>query len=210
MHYRVPISSILLTLAFVLAWVGVPAQTDSTIVPLVNDTLVAHDERAARKAERNGKDTLDWRQRHSPTKATILSAVIPGAGQIYNRKYWKAPIAWAGLGTCIYFIQDNNREYQRYKDAYLAIVDGDPNTQDEFNGQYSADQVLNVTDTYRRWRDLSYISLGLVYMLNVIDANVDAHFVRFDISRDLSLGVGPSIPLAAQGGAGFSLAITLR
>ncbi|MFN3874838.1 MAG: DUF5683 domain-containing protein, partial [Flavobacteriales bacterium] len=96
-------------------------------------------------------DTLSWRHRHSPRKATILSAVAPGAGQVYNRKYWKAPIVWAGMGTCVHFIQENSREYRRYKDAYIAIVDGDPATNDEFNGQYSASQLLKATDTYRRW-----------------------------------------------------------
>ena len=156
------------------------------------------------------RDTLDWRHRHSPPKATILSAVLPGAGQIYNRKYWKAPIVWAGLGTCIYFIQDNNSQYQRYKDAYLAVVDGDPDTIDEFGGRYSPQQLLDVTDTYRRWRDLSYIFLGLSYMLNVIDANVDAHFVRFDVGPDLSLSMGPSLYVAAHGGAGLSIGLALR
>jgi len=156
------------------------------------------------------RDTLHWRARHSPKKATILSAVAPGAGQIYNRKYWKAPIAWAGLGTCVYFIQENSREYRRYKDAYIAIVDGDPTTTDEFNGRFSAGQILNVSDTYRRWRDLSYIALGAVYMLNVVDASVDAHFVRFDVGRDLSAGVGPSLSTAAMGAPGISFTLALR
>ena len=155
-------------------------------------------------------DTLDWRARHSPHKASILSAVLPGTGQLYNRKYWKAPIVWVGMGTCIYFIQDNKREYRRYKDAYLAMIDGDPATEDEFGGAYTPQQLLDVTDQYRRWLDLSYISLGLVYMLNVIDASVDAHFVRFDVSPDLALEVGPSLPIAAQGGAGLSFAFALR
>jgi hypothetical protein len=155
-------------------------------------------------------DTLDWRYDHSPTRASVYSAVLPGAGQIYNRKYWKAPIVWAGLGTCIYFIVDNNSQYQRYKDAYIAIVDDDPTTVDEFNGQYSAQSVLNVTDTYRKWRDLSYIACGLVYVLNIVDAGVDANFVRFDVGNDLSLGVAPALPLAAQGAPGISLALTLR
>lgn len=156
------------------------------------------------------RDTLDWRQRHSPRKASILSAVAPGGGQIYNRKYWKAPIVWAGLGTAVYFINDNTREYKRYRTAYLALVDGDPNTVDEFNGQFSPEQVLEVTDTYRRWRDLSYIAFGLVYMLNVVDASVDAHFVRFDVGRDLTMGVGPSLGTAALGAPGLSLALTLK
>lgn len=153
---------------------------------------------------------LDWRLRHSTKRATLLSAVIPGAGQIYNRKYWKAPIAWVGLGTCVYFIQDNTSEYQRYRTAYLASVDGDPDTVSEFEGQFSPQQVLDVANTYRRWRDLSYVSLGLVYLLNVIDANVDAHFVRFDVGPDLGLGVGPSLPLAMQGQPGLSFSLSLR
>jgi hypothetical protein len=155
-------------------------------------------------------DTLSWRHRHSPRKASILSMVAPGAGQIYNRKYWKAPIAWAGLGTCVYFIQENTREYRRYKDAYIAIVDGDPTTTDEFNGRFSSSQVLKVTDTYRRWRDLSYIAFGAVYLLNVVDASVDAHFVRFDVGRDLSAGIGPSLSTAALGAPGISLSLALR
>lgn len=155
-------------------------------------------------------DSLDWRLRHSVKKATLLSAVLPGAGQIYNRKYWKAPIAWVGLGTCVYFIQDNTSEYQRYRSAYLAAVDGDPDTVSEFEGQFSPQQVLDVANTYRRWRDLSYVALGLVYLLNVIDANVDAHFVRFDVGPDLGLGVGPSLPLAMQGQPGLSFSLSLR
>ena len=155
-------------------------------------------------------DTLSWQYRHSPVKASILSAVVPGAGQIYNRKYWKAPIVWGGLGLSIYFIQDNNREYQRYKDAYLAMIDNDPNTTDEFGGIYSPDQLLDVSDTYRKWRDLSYIALGMVYILNIVDASVDAHFVRFDVSPDLGMSVGPSLSLAAQGNAGLSLSIAVK
>lgn len=155
-------------------------------------------------------DSLDWRQRHSPKRATLYSAVLPGAGQIYNRKYWKAPVVWAGLGTCLYFVQRNTVEYRRYKDAYIAVTDGDPNTTDEFNGRISAAQLLEVTDTYRKWRDMSYIFTGLVYVLNVVDASVDANFVRFDVSRDLSLGLRPAFGLAAQGAPGLCLNIALH
>ena len=186
---------------------AIPVQADSLIItggvpePVMDSTAVVPAQAA---------DTLDWRARHSPHKASILSAVLPGAGQIYNRKYWKAPIVWAGLGTCVYFIQENSAEYRRYKDAYIALVDGDPTTTDEFNGQFSAAQVLDVTDTYRRWRDLSYIAFGLVYMLNIVDAGVDANFVHFDVSRDLSLNVGPSLELASRGAAGLSFSLALR
>lgn len=157
-----------------------------------------------------GRDTSDWRYRHSPRTASLLSLAVPGAGQIYNRKYWKAPIAWAGLGTCVHFIQENTREYKRYRTAYIALVDNDPATTDEFNGRYSSSQVLKVTDTYRKWRDISYICLGAVYLLNVVDASVDAHFVRFDVSRDLSASLGPSLSTAAMGAPGISLSVALR
>lgn len=155
-------------------------------------------------------DTLTWRERHSPARATLFSAVLPGAGQIYNRKYWKAPIVWGGMGLSYYFIQRNNKEFRRYKDAYIAVVDGDPTTTDEFNGRISSTQLLDVTDTYRKWRDMSYIAMGLVYILNVIDAGVDANFVRFDVSRDLSVGLQPALELAARGAPGLSLSLAFR
>ncbi len=149
---------------------------------------------------------LDWRARHQPARATIYSAILPGAGQVYNRKYWKVPIVLGGLGVSYWFIHDNNKEYQRYRSAYLDVVNG---RSDEFNGQYSGDQLRNVADTYHRWRDLSYVAFGLVYALNIIDASVDAYFVRFDVSNDLSLRAGPSLGLAAQGALGFTLSVKL-
>lgn len=155
-------------------------------------------------------DTLTWQARHSPRRAAIYSAIIPGAGQIYNRKYWKAPIVWAGIGISYTFIRDNSREYKRYREAYLALVDDDPATTDEFNGQYSPTQVRAVMETYQRWRDISYIAIAGVYILNIIDASVDAHFVRFDVSPDLSLRLGPSLRTAAIGGVGLSLQLAVR
>lgn len=155
-------------------------------------------------------DSLDWRYDHSPRKASILSAVLPGAGQVYNHKYWKVPIVVGGLGVSYYFLQENNSQYRRYKDAYIALTDGDPSTVDEFNGRFSSQTVLNVADTYRKWRDLSYIAIGAVYILNIVDASVDAHFVRFDVGRELSMHVAPSLSTAAQGAPGLSFALTLR
>ncbi|MFT3885633.1 MAG: DUF5683 domain-containing protein [Flavobacteriales bacterium] len=168
-------------------------RVQQTVAPVPTDTAVH----------------LDWRARHQPSRATIYSAILPGAGQAYNRKYWKVPIVLGGLGVCYYFIHDNNQQFQRYKRAYLASVDGDPNTVDEFNGAYSADALRNVADTYHRWRDLSYVAIGLVYILNVVDASVDAHFVRFNVGPDLTLDLRPSIPLAAQGALGLSLDLRL-
>lgn len=153
---------------------------------------------------------LDWRQRHKPRRAALLSAVLPGAGQVYNRKYWKVPIVLGGLGTCLWFVDRNAKEMNRYRDAYLAIIDGDPSTVDEFEGRFSADALRGVADQYQRWRDLSYILTAGVYILNIVDASVDAHFVRFDVGEDLGLAIAPAPGLAARGMVGVGICLTHR
>ena len=145
-----------------------------------------------------------WHEQPSPLKATVFSAVIPGAGQVYNKKYWKAPIVWAAVGTCVYFIGRNSKEYQYYKSEYIKAADTDPLTQSEF----TAAQIKPVMDTYRQWLDLSYFSLLGVYALQIIDAHVDAHLSTFDISRDLSLHWSPvRIQQPGQSKLGLSLSL---
>lgn len=156
-----------------------------------------------------GGDSLNWRMRHSAKRATLYSAILPGAGQIYNRKYWKAPIVWGSLGLSIYFIQRNTREYERYRDGYVALVDDDPATVSEFEGS-NAQSVRNVADTYHKWRDMSFLAVSAVYILNVVDATVDAHFVRFDVGEDLSMALVPTPLVAGQAAPGLSLVFALR
>jgi hypothetical protein len=146
-----------------------------------------------------------WHEQPSPLKATVFSAVVPGAGQLYNRKYWKAPIVWAAVGTCLYFIGRNGKEYQFYKSEYIKAADLDPLTQSE----YSAEQIKPVMDTYRQWLDMSYFSLLGVYALQVIDAHVDAHLSTFDISRDLSLHWSP-IGIQSPGKTKLGLSLSLQ
>ena len=152
---------------------------------------------------------LTWKERHKPGRATLYSALLPGAGQVYNRKHWKVPIVAAAFGVSTYFLIENTRQYNRYKNAYVALVDNDPNTVDEFNGEFSSAAVRDVADTYRRWLDMSYLAIGLVYVLNIVDATVDAHFVRFDVGEDLSMELRPSLPIAAQGALGVTLQLRL-
>ncbi len=179
------------------------AQTDSVKVTEGADSVVVAPEATVKYTA----VVMDWRARHQPARAAIYSTILPGAGQVYNRKYWKVPIVLGGLGVSYLFIHDNNKSYVRYKTAYLDVVYGRP---DEFNGEYSADQLRSVADTYHRWRDLSYLAFGLVYALNIMDASVDAYFVRFDVSDDLTVRAGPSLGLAAQGAAGVSITVSLR
>ncbi|MBO5874483.1 MAG: hypothetical protein J6Q35_05590 [Rikenellaceae bacterium] len=126
-------------------------------------------------------------------KATTLSMICPGAGQIYNGSYWKVPIVLGGIATMGYIVDFNNRGYQRYRKAYDLLTDGDDNTVDEFKGRHSATVLKNTRDAFRRNRDFSIILTGAFYLLNIIDAHVDAHLRDYDISDELAIQVAPSM-----------------
>jgi len=140
---------------------------------------------------------------HSPRKATIYSAVLPGLGQIYNRKYWKVPIVYGGFVTLGYFINFNNNEYTKYRQAYSDIIDTDPSTisyesltvYPSYLKQNRLSQLTEnlrrAKDGWRRNRDMVVIGTAVFYALNIIDASVDAHFFNFDISDDLAIKWAP-------------------
>lgn len=127
---------------------------------------------------------------HSPHKATMYSALIPGLGQVYNKKYWKLPIIYGATGVLIYAFNSNNDQYNKYKNAYADMDDGKITY---FEGYTTTNQLLRLKDNYRRNRDLNVISLAALYMLNVLDATVDAHLFDYKISDDLSLNVQPTL-----------------
>lgn len=130
-------------------------------------------------------------------RATTLAMICPGAGQLYNKSYWKVPIVLGGFGTLIYVIDWNNRGYQRFKTAYSLTYGYENGTYDEpvdeFGGQYSATYLKSIRQTYRRARDLSIIMLAGLYILQVVDAHVDAHFKDYDISDNLSVSIEPTV-----------------
>lgn len=144
------------------------------------------------------------------TKA-LLWALLPGGGQIYNRKYWKLPIVWGALTACYYAISWNNRQYRDYHEAYRDIMSADPATNTawlafapagakaEDYAQYSSlrSTLKRGNDYYRRYRDLSIVATVLVYGLSLLDAYVDAELYTFDISPDLSLRLSPEIAVPA-------------
>jgi hypothetical protein len=148
---------------------------------------------------------------HSPAKATLMSAVFPGLGQIYNKKYWKLPIIYGGIGTSLYFAFSNHTEYKRFKDAYLIRIDTDSTTTDEFDGILTPEDIRSNMDVYRRNRDFSYLIAGLIYVFNIVDAAVDAHLFTFPVNDNLSFYFQPTINLTHnnQLSKGFSLVITL-
>jgi len=152
------------------------------------------------------KLTKDWSTwMPDPKRALWLALVIPGGGQIYNRKYWKLPLVYGGFMGCIYAMSWNNSMYMDYSQAYLDLMDDDPNTQsyNQFlhlgmqitpaNADRYKDIFKKRKDKYRRWRDLSFFCLIGVYALSVIDAYVDAELSVFAISKDQSLKVEPTI-----------------
>jgi hypothetical protein len=134
-----------------------------------------------------------------------LAIILPGAGQIYNRKYWKLPIVYGGFIGCAYAMRWNNQMYQDYSQAYLDIMDDDPNTAsytqflhlgttiNSSNIERYKEIFKSRKDRYRRWRDLSFFVMLGVYVLSIVDAYVDASLSTFDISDDLSLHVEPTI-----------------
>jgi len=124
----------------------------------------------------------------SPARAAFYSAVLPGLGQAYNKKYWKIPIVYAALGTGVYFIVDNQQEYDRYRTAYKLRISGRPDEFDGTGGQpnISEDGLIRAQDILKKNRDLAvFITLGL-YALNIIEANVDAHLDDRAFNRNLS------------------------
>lgn len=166
----------LLLILFTLAIPGLKAQ----------DTLILkQDEPVETVAVRN--------RQHSPKTATLL-ALIPSAGQAYNRKYWKMPIVYAGFGVTTYFAITNGNDYHLYRDAYDYKMGIKTNVSDqaiEESAKYTEDNLITLRDYYRSNMELSWILTAAWYIIQIIDANVDAHFFYYDINDDLTLHVEP-------------------
>lgn len=153
---------------------------DSTSVGLENEMVVIEQP----LVKRQEIDPL------RPSKAAFYSAILPGAGQAYNKKYWKIPIVWGAIGTGVYFYLRNDRQFDRYRDAYKRRLAGF--TDDEFSDEngnplISNDGLIRAQQQFRRNKEISLlVTLGL-YALNIIDANVDAHLLQFNVDENLTL-----------------------
>ena len=126
---------------------------------------------------------------------TKWAACVPGSGQVINRKYWKAPIVLGALSTSVFFIIDNTATFNEFKDNLLYLTDDDPLTihtlTDDQGVLYSETELRNNAYLFRRYRDLSYLACAGIYLLQIIDANVDAHMRFFDSNDDLSFSLVP-------------------
>lgn len=152
---------------------------------------------------------------HSAKKATIYSLALPGLGQAYNKKYWKIPVIYAGFGVLAYNIRINNVETRKFTEAYRYRINGDTFAiNNEYVARYpNVNDLLRGRDFYRRRVELSIIFSAAWYLLNVVDAAVDAHFFDYDISEDLSLYIQPIIiqtPEKPLGTGGIQLSINFK
>ena len=128
--------------------------------------------------------------KYNPTKAGLYSAVLPGLGQYYNKKYWKIPIVWGAVGTGVGIIVYNDKQYKRYRTAYIAELNGQPH---EFSDIPGVDKIVlgNTQDRAKRQRDYAIAVTGLVYILNIVDAVVDAHL--YEQKHDPDLAIKPTV-----------------
>jgi len=181
----------MVVLVWLLAYSAASAQQDSIRV----------EERKSKK-EKPDYSSLP----KNPRKATMLSAILPGAGQVYNGKAWKVPILYAGFMADIYFIGYNNQRYQVFREALFAFDEGEDNLFPSLN----RDALVRNVDYWRRNRDLTILLLGVIYALNIIDANVDAHLSGFDISDELSLAIEPSMQQFAAQNQSLGLSVKLK
>lgn len=132
-------------------------------------------------------------KKHNPKIAIALSAVIPGAGQIYNKKWWKVPIIYAGLGVSSYLVYRFATRMNIYKKEYRCRMQEGYGTPSPDLANYSDDNILTSKKYYQRNMELSIAATAIIYLLNIVDAAVDAHLYYFDISEDLSLQITPHI-----------------
>ncbi|MBX9887426.1 MAG: hypothetical protein K2Y30_05785 [Flavobacteriaceae bacterium] len=119
----------------------------------------------------------------TPAKAAFYSAVLPGLGQAYNKKYWKIPLVYGAIGTSLYFYLDSNKKYNQYRDAYKRRLEG---YSDDSLDYLDTDRLITGQKFYQRNRDLSALFVVAFYALNIIDANVDAALLQFNVDENIS------------------------
>ena len=128
---------------------------------------------------------LDLYDPLAPARSAFYSAILPGLGQAYNGSYWKIPLVYAGIGTSLYLVLQNDTEYQRYRNAYKRRLAGFQD--DEFQNILENEGLINAQKQFRQNKEFAILATVAFYLLNIVDANVDAHLKQFDVSKDLTL-----------------------
>lgn len=133
-----------------------------------------------------------------PKKAILYSAILPGLGQVYNRQYWKVPIIYAGMAVAFIAYDFNNSRYQQYKKAYIARIDNNPSTTDEFVGLYTDANLKTLQDSYKRFADMTILFTAIGFAVQSLDALTAAHLKNFDVSKDISFRFSPTVLPSGQ------------
>ena len=180
-------------------------------IPIVSDTTgTKGDSTVLRSLDNNVRATEISMEapEHDPARATLLSAVIPGLGQAYNKKYWKIPLVWLGLGGFGYFIIWNNDQYQFYNRNLIYEIAQDP----DYENETGLDQATlkSARDQYRRNRDQLALYGILFYLVQIVDAHVDAHLIEFDVNQDLSVRFEPGYIPISTGGSQLGMSIKFK
>jgi hypothetical protein len=160
-----------------------------TMILLISSFPIYSQQSNASADEVNEATAEDDTIYHSPRKAALYSAYLPGLGQIYNRKYWKLPIIYAGFGTLGYFIVFNNVKFNEFKQAYKDF----PDHKLDYPYPLTLEQIDRGMIFYKRYRDLSILGTLGFYLFQILDATVDAHLFDWDVGEDISLNVQPSL-----------------
>ena len=174
---------------FLFLQVGLNYQGKSQVITQGRDSVAVKAPEAADTVKVPFYKIGQWSK---PGKAALMSAVIPGLGQAYNKSYWKIPIIYAGGATLGYFLHYNHKQYLSFRKAYELRTDNDETTIDKYVDEYKQATTLSKgRDQYRRWRDYTFLYSLLFYGINISEAYVYAHLKDFDVSDELTLHIQP-------------------
>ena len=222
----------------ILLLLGTDARGESVyLLTQVTDTIISEDSvRVGGEEAFVYKKIMKNLKPHSPHKATIMAMVLPGSAQIYNGQWWKVPILYGGIGATVYGLSWNSKYFRKYKTAFLDYTNyldrksEDPetpyptdNTWDKLmiagnsaadftpsQQQRLKDQLKNKKDYYKRNRDLLYIVSGAIYIIQIIDATVFAHFYDYEINDDLSMSIRPTTGFSPVTGGNVGISLTFN
>ena len=161
----------------IFAWAQIEENDDKETQVITDELVVVGNEKF---------DTINYLNTKSPIRASLYSAILPGMGQVYNKKYWKVPIVWGLLGTGVGFVLNYDKQYKEFRGYYLDKLYGNEIENPTINNM-SARQLATIQDDRKRTRDYAIALTALVYILNILDATVDAHLYGMDKDPDLSL-----------------------
>jgi len=176
---------------------GAQAVPDTSLNKVVPDTVAARNAPvlSSPAPDQVAYDSLKGKLQRfqpNPKKSALYSAILPGAGQLYNEQYWKIPVIYAGIGIASYFLVDNTKNYRKYRKAYISRINKDPTfNEDASTLIYSPTQLQTLQNAYKKYLDLTVLFTALGYTIQVLDALTFAHLKNFDVSKDISMRMQP-------------------